>query len=229
MLSEEQKEAIMETTEFGMAAEMLAVSLLQYRLKFLKGGLQKYTADSFTIETEKAGRSLKIKWKFKPDASGFYLWGFRDTGGFSNDQWSEDKNGARVIDAYTEGETVEVLQEGVAYFYTFFLKPFKETQYTNRKSPLRFQITIETKAETDAIEAMLEKAEQVKKADRSRENMSQAVKELGLVMEFDEAVDDMEKSLIERIKKKNLPKDEEEEKVEFVRDAARLQRDKYQP
>jgi hypothetical protein len=32
---------------------------------------------------------------------------------------------APILYTYKNGEVVEVLQEGVAYFYTFFLKPFK--------------------------------------------------------------------------------------------------------
>jgi hypothetical protein len=231
MLTEEQKATILADERFGAYEELLAVGALRRQLDFFGTAMQKHEAEMFTIETERAGRALKIKWRFKESASsGYYLWGFKDQGGFFKDAWDEANNGPRVIDSYRDGETTELLDEGDAYFYTFFLQPFQESERSKRCSSLRFQITVETNKEREAIEATLRRLGQRKPpVDPGRENMSQALKELGLVMEFDEAIDEMEKSLIERIKKKNLPKEEEEEKIEFVRDAARLQRDKYQP
>jgi hypothetical protein len=83
--------------------------------------------------------------------------------------------------------------------------------------------------ERQAIETTIARFEKRKVDDLPRENMSKMLKELNLVMEFRDATDTMEKSLIAQVKAKNLPKDEEEEQIEFVRDAVRLQRDKYQP
>ena len=228
VLSDEQKEEIMESAEFGVAAEMLAVSLLRERLNLLRGGSQKYTAGTFTLETEKVGRSFKIKWKLATGAYGHFLLGFRNNGGFSKDQWSEDQNGARVIDASSDGEVVEVLQDGVSYFYTFFLKPFQETEHVRRNSPLRFQITIESRAEIEAIEATLKKFEEKQKPELEKENLSKALKEIGSYVEMDHALDALGESFAEGIRKSDRPEEEKQKKIERLEDFVRIVRSKYE-
>jgi hypothetical protein len=232
MLNGEQKEEIERDERYRAFDEMLTVAALKRRLDFLADQKkQSHETGMISIETEAAGRGLKIKWLFKENApSGYDLLGLRKPDGFFQDQWDIESNGTLVIQSSKNGETTEFLDEGTTYFYTFILRPWKEDQKSKRYAIARFQVTMESSKETDAVRKTLERLEQRKPVvDPARENMSQALKELGLVMEFDEAIDEMEKSLIERIRAKNLPKEEEEEKVEFVRDAARLQRDKYQP
>ena len=46
--------------------------------------------------------------------------------------------------------------------------------------------------------------------------MTEVISELGLVMEFHEAMDSMEQSLVMKIKNKRLSKEEEEDKLLFV-------------
>lgn len=229
VLSEEQKEEITKSAEFGVAAEMLAVSLLKERLNLLRGGSQNYTAGTFTLETEKVGRSFKIKWKLTTGASSHFLLGFRNNGGFSKDQWSEDANGVRVIDASADGEVVEVLQDGVSYFYTFFLKPFHESEHVLRNSLLRFQITIESRAEMEAIEATLKKIEEKQKPEPEKENLSKALKEIGSYVEMDHALDALGESFAEGIRKSDRPEAEKQKKIERLEDFVRIVRSKYEP
>ena len=231
MLTDEQKKEIEADSRYGALVEAVAVAALKRRLEFFgTSSKQRHEAECFSIETERVGRRVSISWSLTSPPPGFELLGFRNMGGFHADEWDENYNGTMIVHSDRNGETLEPLEEGVPNFYSFFLrsKYKREDQSRDKRSLLRFQLTVSSRAEMEAIEATLERAEQRKLAD-PRGNMSQALKELGLVMEFDEAVDEMEKSLIERIKKKNLSKEEEEEKIEFVRDAARLQRDKYQP
>ena len=174
---------------------------------------------------------MRITWGMH---AGYELLGFRSTDGFYPDQFDEFRNGKQVIHStQSQGEVIESLREGEANFYTLFLRSQHEQEEDGsykKCNSLRFQVTVGGEEEMEAIEAAIERSEMRKPpVDRGRENMSQALDELGLVMEFDEAIDEMEKTLIKRIRSKKLPKEEEEEKIEFVRDAARLQRDKYQP
>jgi hypothetical protein len=230
MLTDEQKKEVEADPRYDLLVEMIAVAALKRRLEFLGTSTkQKHQAEKFSIETENVGRGVAVRWSLNSNTS-YELVGFRNSGGFHSDEWDESYNGTMIVHSERNGETVELLKEGEAAFYTFFLRSKYKLENGSRHkcSLLRFQFVVPSKAETEAIEAVLERAEQRKLAD-PRGNMSQALKELGLAMEFQDSLDEMEKSLIEQIRKKNLPKDEEEEKIEFVRDAARLQRDKYQP
>jgi hypothetical protein len=232
MLSKEDKEEIENSEPYQAFEEMLTVAALKRRLDFLVDQKkQSHESGTISIETEAAGRGLKIKWRFKEDApAGYDLLGMRKTDGFFENQWDIERNGTLVIQSSKSGETTEFLDEGKTYFYTFILRPWKEDQKNKTHAIARFQVTMESAKETEGLRKVLERMEVRKPvADPARENMSQALKKLGLVMEFDEAIDEMEKSLIARIRAKKLPKDEEEEKIEFIRDAARLQRDDYQP
>lgn len=229
MLTEEQKEAIQNDDRFGAWEEMLAVAALKRQLDFLKKGKNTFEADYYSIETERAGRSLKIRWKLREGVSGYNLLGFKATGGFSADKWDEHENGIRIVDACKNGETTELLTEGEAYFYTFFLKPFQKTEQTRSCSALRFQLTIETKTETEAIEDILKRFEKRIEPDPGKENLSRALKELGSYVEMDAAFEAMEKSFAGEIGKSDRPDAEKERKIERLRDIVAQIRSKYEP
>jgi hypothetical protein len=230
MLSDEQKKEIKEDNHYRAYEEGLAVALLKRRLDLLQTGAHKYEANGFTIETEKAGRSLRIKWRFNANGAGHYLWGFRNTGGFSNDQWNETGNGTRVVDSYRDGEVVEVLQEGTTYFYNFFLKAFQDVEgQPGKKSPLRFQSTIETKAETEEITQLLSRFAERNEPEPEKETLSRAMKELGSYVEMDTAFEAMEHSFIEQIEKLNHPEETKKLKIERLQDIVRTIRSKYEP
>jgi hypothetical protein len=229
MITDEQKKAILASDRYDAYEEAVAVTALKRRFDLLDKNEQTHPADNFVIETVKAGRGVKILWRLAHGVpSNHELLGFRRTGGFYPDQWDENNNGTLVIHSYKSGEVVEFLNENEPNFYTLFLRTPPKGGTTQKYSPVRFQITIGSQEEMEAIKDILE-PDKRKKLNDPRDNMSQVINELGLVMEFHEAMDAMEQSLIAKIKGKKLPKEDEEEKIEFVRDTVRLQREKYQP
>jgi hypothetical protein len=228
MLSEEQKQAVMADDRYGQYEQMLAVAALKRRLDFLENKTASYDSELFSIETERAGRGLRIKWRFKPKAKrgGYDIMGFRRTGGFFANEWDEANNGALVIQSSKDGETVELLREGEAQFYTFFAKPWKESARNPCRSPLRFQVTIATKEETDPIRAALETIER-QSFNPPTHNLSRALKELGLFVEFDNAIEQREKILARQIETAGYAPQEKQEKLSRLREVTATVRDKY--
>lgn len=227
MLTNEQKTAILEDENFAPLEEMLAVAALKRRLDFLGyQSNQRHEADMFSVTTERAGDAVRISWDLKENA-GYDLLGYRTTDGFHPNEYAG--NGIRVIHSSRNGETIESLRGGPANFYTLFLRSHeKRPDGTHHNcSLLRFQLAVPSRKETEALEAAIKRLEQRKPVDPARENMAQALKKLGLAMEFQEALEAMEKTLIEQVIRKKLPKEEEEEQIEFIRDEVRIQRDEY--
>jgi hypothetical protein len=230
MITNEQKAMILEDERFGKYEEMLAVAALKRRLDFFEDKSATYEAALFSIETEQVGRGLKIKWRFKPELKkkdGYDIVGFRRTGGFFSDPWDETNNGTQVVHSSSEGETVELLNEGQAQFYTFFLKPYKEDAKHPRCSPVRFQITIATKAETEAIRTALDRIDR-RSLSPSPTNVSAALRELGLYAEFDHAIEQRRKVMEGQIETSRCTREEKEEKLSRLRDVVASVRDKYQ-
>ena len=231
MLTEEQKLAVLEDERYGAYEEWLAVGAMKRTLDFFRHTSSKHEADMFSIETDKAGRCLKLKWMMKTDAtSAYYLLGFRKTNGFGPDQFSETENGTLVIHARNDGEVVEVLEDGTAYFYTFFLKPWKEDQRSFRCDPLRFQLTIETEEETALIQETLQRLRPRQSEDEDRVQISKALKELGFYVELDTALETRMKVWEKQIMdNEDYSAEQKTEKIERVRDAMTILRSKYEP
>jgi hypothetical protein len=229
MLSKEIKEAIQKDERYGAWEEMLAIAALKRRLEFIENQYrQKHDSEWVPIETEQAGRGVKIKWRFTDAAPPEYeLIGYRKTGGFSPDNYGDDSNGMRVIQTHTTGEVVEFLSEGETYFYTFVLQPWKKGE--KAYAIARFQITVETKTETDAIEAVLNRLEATKIAAPEKETLSRALKELGSYVEMDTAFDAMEKSFSDQIRDSDLPEEAKRRKIERLHDIVVQIRSKYEP
>jgi hypothetical protein len=241
-LTEAQKLEAKESEPYQESEKALAIAILKRQLEFQEYQYrQVHNSEWVSIKTERVGRGLTIGWRLADDTpSNFSLLGLRKTGGFSNDYRVLDSNGTLVLESQTDGEVSELLKSGETYYYTFLLRG------PSLLGPIiyfasRFQITMIAEEETAAIERTIRRvqnkeeepqkqdAPSVRQPDPARENISHVVNELGLVFEFHNAMDAMEQSLISDIKKKNLPKEEEDEKIEFVRDTIRLQREKYQP
>jgi hypothetical protein len=228
MLTEEQKKAILMDDRYGAFEQMLAVAALKRRLDFLDNKSENYDGEMFSILTERVGRGLKITWRLKPAAKqGYDIMGFRRTGGFHADQWDETSNGTLVVHSNKDGETVELLKEGEAQFYTFLLKPWQETPKNTKRSPVRFQVTIATVEETDAIKTTLERIER-QSFNPPTQNVSRALKELGLYAEFDNAIEQREKIMARQIESAGYAPEEKEEKLSRLRDVVASVRDKYQ-
>lgn len=226
MLSEEQKERIANDPDFGLTSEAFVVGLLKRRAAIFKIASEKHGADCFEVETEKLGRSIRIRWKLYPTATGHHLLGFRKTDGFSSDQWSETDNGTRIVDARGNGEMTDPLKEGGMYFYTFFLKTFDGD---NKQSLLRFQVTMDTEAEKAAVANALKGFEKRTTPEPEKENLAQALKEVGSYMEMDTAFEAMESSFVEEINKSNHSAETKQLKIERLQDVVRQIRSKYEP
>jgi hypothetical protein len=229
MLTEEQKAELEKTERLTHYEERLAVVALKRRQELLGNKKEVYETNHVSIETERAGRRLRIKWRFKPGSpAGYDLLGMRKTGGFFPDQWDTQNNGMLVIHMPSNGETTEVLNEGETYFYTFILKAWQETAEKPRFGVCRFQVSIETKEEREALETILTGYKERTKLDPEKETLSRALKEVGSYMEMDTAFEAMERSFVAQIEKTNYSEEVKEEKVARLRDLVRLVRDKYQ-
>jgi hypothetical protein len=233
MLTEEQKTAVLLDERFGAYEEMLAIAAMRRQLDFFEEPKQEYDALIYKLEVERVGRTVKLKWTLHDSVKDDYsLLGFRNTGGFSKDRCSEDANGQRIVDAWTNGEITEVLSEEETYFYTFFLKPWHETPKRPRRNPLRFQLTTAATTQTEAIRSVLERSERRRKAtapDPEKENLTKALKELGGYVEMDTAFEAMEKSFVDQIGKSTDSEAEKQRKIERLQDIVRQIRSKYEP
>ena len=229
MLTEEQKNAILMDDRYGAFEQMVAVAALKRRLDFLDNKSENHDSELFSIATERVGRGLRIEWRLKSEAKqgGYDIVGFRRTGGFFADQWDETSNGTLVIHSNKDGQTVELLKEGEAQFYTFFLKPWQEDAKHTKRSPLRFQVTIAPSEETDAIKTTLERIER-QSFNPPTQNVSRALKELGLYVEFDNAIEQRKKVMEHQIETAGYSPEEKEEKLSRLRDVVAAVRDKYQ-
>jgi lysyl-tRNA synthetase class I len=121
---------------------------------------------------------------------------------------------------------MEPLQEGQPTFYTFFLASLQPSEDGGRKaySPLRFRLTVSTKDENEEIESLLKRFEERSKLDPARENMARALKRIGLAIEYEDGLDNMEKTLLQQVKDKKLPPEEEERKIRVVQEIIRQER-----
>lgn len=230
MLTEGQKEEIEHDRRYNEYDEMLAVAALKRRLEF-QGAQYKRQHDGsqVSLQTERVGRDLRISWQFKPGApSGCELLGFRKAGGgFYPDQWDEERNGELVIQDARTNETIDRLDEGKTYFYTFILKPWTNTEGASRYAVARFQVSISTREETEAIQATLRRIEK-KVLDPDSERISRAMKEVRSYVKFDTALDTMLKTLEREIEQKGYSEADRDEKIARLRDVFASLREKYE-
>jgi hypothetical protein len=234
MLSEEQKTALLLDERFGAYEEMLAIAAMRRQLDFFEEPKQEYDAVAYKLEVERTGRMVKLKWTIHDSVNieDYHLLGFRNTGGFSKDQLSEDGNGQRIVDAWRSGETTEVLNDDESYFYTFFLKRWDVTRKRPKCNSLRFQLTTAVTKQAKAIRSALERIERRKKTlppDPEKENLTKALKELGGYVEMDTAFEAMEKSFIDQIGKSSYSEADKQRKIERLQDIVRQIRSKYEP
>ena len=229
ILRKDQIDAILSDNCSGEDGENFALTALKRRLHFLESAREKYESDNFVIETKRIGRALRIKWRFKPNTLRRYdIVGFRKTGGFFGDKWDESNNGTLVIQSDKDGESTESLNEGEAFYYTFFLKPWTEGFGSPKRSSLRFQVTISTTDEMDALNVLITRLRQANSGADRRPNISRAIKELGRNVEFENAIAHEEKVWAQQIGASNYSPEEKEEKLERLREMVARIRDDYQ-
>jgi hypothetical protein len=112
---------------------------------------------------------VELSWEIKEHQnSGFVLRGFRREGGFAPDKKAFGDQGMCVVETQSNGQSVQHLEAGKEYFYTFFLtkdepiyaeQKFLETFFgspavigtrTNFADTLRFSIRVPTQMENCA-------------------------------------------------------------------------------
>jgi hypothetical protein len=230
MLKEEHLNAVLRDELYGQYEELVAVAALKCRLKFLGNKSESYRAEWFTIETEKAGRALKIRWQIDEAAKRDYeLIGFRKTDGFCSDPFSEINNGKMVIHGKNDGEVTELLNEGEANFYTLFLRQPQRGSVDRKCSPLRFQITIACREETAELESIMARAKE-RNSDPDKERISRAIKELGIFVELDAALESKTKAWEKKIRDNDeYSAEQKEEKVGRLVETMKLIRSNYEP
>jgi hypothetical protein len=233
MLSEEQKQRIKSDNRYQNIDEALAVAVLKRRLE-IEGAQYRQEHDSgyISIRTERLGRSFRISWEFKPGApEGYSLLGFRKSGsGFYPDQFDETNNGELVVQDARSNQTIEDLPEGQTYFYTFMLKPWHASEGKQKYGVGRFQVTIATREERETIERTLRRIEEgatKESVDPAYKNLHRALEAAGLSFAFENALDEFQKSLTRQVKEKGLSPEEEEVKIDFIKEAVAGQREKY--
>ena len=227
MLTDEQKTAVEADERYDAITEAIAVAALKKRLEFLgKSTKQRHETDELSVETEKAGRGVLIKWRFKTSApSGSELFGFRRQGGFFNDATNENNNGTLILHSDRDGEVVDFLNEGEAGFYTLLLKWAMPEPGAFGTSVVRLQIVVAPKEEMEAIESTLQRSQ---RPPDDREHISRARKEIDSYVELEEAIDEVQKNAIERIKAANYSQIEKEEKISRLEEVIGQVRDKHQ-
>jgi hypothetical protein len=232
MLDENDKQEVESDGRFIVAEAKIVVAVLKRRLDFLgRQSNQKHDADMFSIETEKVGRSVRIRWKFKSGIrEGYELVGFRRTGGFFANQFDMQQNGPMVAQSRGDGEAMELLEEGEANFYTFFLRALHagEDGSVLVYSPLRFRLLVSTRDETEAIEGLLRRFHELREPAPENERIARALKEVRSYVEFDTAFETMRKTLEGEIDRKSYSDVEKNEKIARLRDVMASLREKYE-
>jgi hypothetical protein len=229
-LSESDRDEIEKNENYVAFDEKLTVAALKRQLEFLRSQQkQRYNFGEIGIETERAGKALKIRWKFKNRiCRGYELVGFRRTQGFYPNQYDLDNNGTRVVQSRVDGEVTEVLEHDTAYFYTFLYEPVSARKNKPVIAVVRFQVTA-SMDEVETIRAAIRRIEARKAPDPEKETLSRALNELGEFVEMDTAFEAMERSFMEQIEKSNHSEETKKLKIERLQDIVQTIRSKYEP
>jgi hypothetical protein len=237
MLTAKQKEAILADKRFGQFEETLAIAALKRRLDFQRTHFtQSYYGAGILITTERSGRAFKIKWEFGKNVStGYELLGFKTTRGFYPKECDTANNGSLVIQSFHTNELVEFLDEGQTYYYTLLLRPygFVRRLFGEIYFVARFQVTMVTEDERRLVEAALQRIEERKaetppKADPERDHIERALKEVGLFVEFDTALESKVRVLRREIDNSDSTAEEKRWKIERLQDVVNSIREKYE-
>ena len=79
------------------------------------------------------------------------------------------------------------------------MKPWRENFISQKGSALRFQVTISTTEEMEALKMLITRLQESSFNPNRPPNISHALKELGSYVEFDNAIDQEEKMLARQI------------------------------
>ncbi len=239
-------DAIKNSEEFRKHEESFLISLLETQLKLEQEFQhiqtnQEHKSKSIAIKTRLVGRAIEITWKFESNAgSGCILRVYRKEEGFATKDQSLAANGVCVIDTKCDGNSIQHLQEGREYFFTFVLtkeepvyadeslgdsvraivgSPKVKRVETKTVDSLRFAMRAPTQIEQMRVERLLEKLQErpTEIKDSSQEKADFAFKELQAFVEFDESMSTLERTFIDRIRSKKYSKEVEDAKIDRLK------------
>lgn len=146
--------------------EQICIAALHERAKLVPESKQ-YGREGFgVVATQIVGSVLRISWKNFKAGEGWQLLGFRRTGGFAINEFSDTENGELVVDsAAAEGVTNEaVLPRNEPVYYTFFLRKMESRLLSNERYYCfervgRFSETI---PDADTVAALTRQLEEIR-------------------------------------------------------------------
>jgi len=100
-----------------------------------------------TVQTYGMGNAQLLKWTItnRLGFAGLEVIGFRRSGSFGGDPLSETGNGERIVHSRQDGSSVDQLEEGKTYYYTFIIRHRSESG-----TWLRFTVSVPSTAEQAA-------------------------------------------------------------------------------
>ena|ERR1017187_1206863 len=222
--------------EHGILERDRTIAILKRQLELYDQQCrQSHRHDYVSIQTERAGRGLKISWDSNYDmTSGAKILGYRKTGGFSPYPGDRESNGMLVIEGWAgQGHATEFLNSGETYFYTFLLRVprllFGDPDYYILP---RFQVTMISEMEIEAIAAAIRKLEETKpveKPDPDKEGILAAMRKLKTYRDFDAAFETLGKTLEQEIAEAGYTDAEKEDKIGRLRDVMAKIREEHEP
>src|ERR1017187_5454421 len=221
--------------EHGILARDRTIAILKGQLELYDQQCRQSHYDEYvSIRTERAGRGLKISWNSSYDmSSGAKILGYRKTGGFSPYPGDRESNGTLVIEGWAgAGHVTEFLNSGETYFYTFLLRAPKLFGGSDYYSLPRFQVTMISEMEIEAIAAAIRKLEETKpveKPDPDKEGILAAMRKLKTYRDFDAAFETLGKTLEQEIAEAGYTDAEKEDKIGRLRDVMAKIREEHEP
>lgn len=157
---------IRQEGQYLQRVEKICIAALFERAKLLPDAKTHGRSGFATLQTQLVGDALKISWKNAKAGEGWKLMGFRRTGGFAPDEFSESGNGVLVVDsAASEGSTVEAtLARNEPVYYTFFLRKIEGRLLSNERYYLHERVArfAETIPDADTVRALEKRLEETR-------------------------------------------------------------------
>ena len=250
MIKMRKLKSIENSDEFRQNEEETVVASLQQHFRLRQELLQAqanndYSSKLIFIKTRQAGSAIELSWKIGTthDEAKLVLRGYRNDTGFVETHPQSTDHGSCVVQTDSPGKSVQQLEPGKEYFYSFFVteqKPIYAQQNVLAsvvKSPkllryetitrdvLRFAVRIPAKADVLRVECMLEKLQQ-RSVDPATERFKEARDKLLTYAELDDGISQLENELIAKIQRKKYSADKREDKILRIKgavEALRLQ------
>lgn len=170
--------------------EQICIAALYERAKLIPESKQQGREGFATITTQLVGNVLRISWKNDKAGEGWQLLGFRRTGGFATNEFSDSESGVLVVDSVVaQGVTTEAaLPRNEPVYYTFFLRKTEERLFSNERYYVyervgRFSETI---PDADTVRALEKRLEETRLKAKIAEEERRAADATKQPLSFDE-------------------------------------------